>query len=86
MLPEGHRKGPSAVTCCPTGVATDVGATVTVTGGGAMTVTVVIGAAGGGAGVDIDMTGVTVGTCAVVAPVDGAHAAGAIAASANTHT
>jgi hypothetical protein len=71
------------VTCWATGIAAG-GATVTVTGGGAITVTVVVGAAG--VGVDIEMTGVTVGPCAVVALVDGAHAASAAAAIAKTHT
>jgi hypothetical protein len=64
MLPEGDWKGPSVVTCCPTGVATDGGATVRVTGGGATTVTVVVGGAGiagGRASVVVEITGVTVG-------------------------
>lgn len=78
------------MTCCPAGIVAGVGATVTVTGGGAVTVTVVIGVAGdvagGGATVDIEITGVSVGVGGMVAPVDGAHAASAIAASAETNT
>jgi hypothetical protein len=60
-----------------------------VTGGGAVTVTVVVGdagIAGGGASVVVEITWVTVGACAVVVPVDGAHAVSAIAASAKTYT
>jgi hypothetical protein len=90
-LPEGDWNGPLAVTCCATGIAGAGGATVTVTGGGAVTVTVVTGVAVGvdgatGVGVDIEITGVSVGTGAVDAPVAGAHAASAVAASATSHT
>jgi hypothetical protein len=89
MLPEGDWNGVSVVTCCPAGIVAGVGATVTVTGGGAVTVTVVIGVAGvagGGATVDIEITGVSLGVGGMVALVDGAHAASAIAASAKTYT
>jgi hypothetical protein len=81
ILPEGDWNGSSEVMCCPAGiVATDGGAAVTVTGGGATTVTVVAGGAAVGVGVDIVITGTSVGDCAVVAPVDGVHAASASAA------
>src|SRR5882724_1935697 len=87
MLPEGDWNGASSVKCCPAGIVAGVGATVTVTGGGAVTVTVVIGVAGGGgAGVDIEITGVSVGVGGMAAPVDGAHPASVIAASAKTYT
>ena len=59
--------------------------TVTV-GGAAVTGTVETGAADGGAGVVVWMTGVSVGPCAVVAPVEGAQATSVSAASGSSHS
>jgi hypothetical protein len=58
-----EQNGPPALTSGATDVAGAGGGTVTVTGVGAVTVTA--------GGVDIEITGVSAGTCAVVAPVDG---------------